>query len=219
MSRIGLRERVKSVMSIAPQVNRPDQGESTLRGGPGSVTILDHDPVRCPLFQGFPVGFGRRNQPRPRPGRVWRPGLERLAARPASPPGHITLDGTARRGVSGGPARPSHGPPDGAGSSPLRIRVGRTIASMELHPLAAMAEPGLDGARAAAITMESGGGTGMFYWLHLLERGSGTPSVVASAFLGDRVEHRHPRLRWGHGRGPPGDPGADRRATAVRPSK
>lgn len=62
------------------------------------------------------------------------------------------------------------------------------IASMELHPMAAMSEPGIGPARAAAIIMESGGGTGMFYWLHLLERSLGAPSVVASAYLGDRVE-------------------------------
>ena len=64
----------------------------------------------------------------------------------------------------------------------------RDIASMELHPMTAISAPGPDQARAAAIIMESGGGTGMFYWLHLLERTAASPSVVASAYLGDRVE-------------------------------
>ena len=62
------------------------------------------------------------------------------------------------------------------------------IASLELHPMVAIPEPAEGLARAAAIIMESGGGTGMFYWLHLLERTEGAPRVVASAYLGDRVE-------------------------------
>lgn len=60
--------------------------------------------------------------------------------------------------------------------------------SMALHPTVGIAEPRDGVARAAAVTLESGGGTGMFYWLHLLERTTGPPRVVASAYLGDRID-------------------------------
>ncbi len=66
--------------------------------------------------------------------------------------------------------------------------------SFELTESVALGEPGPDLALAAVVTRETGGGSGMFYWLHLLQRRSGPPTVVASAFLGDRVEILELRL-------------------------
>lgn len=65
---------------------------------------------------------------------------------------------------------------------------GEPIASLELGEAVAIEPPGPEVARAAVVIRESGGGTGMFSWLHLLERRTGAPQVVASGFLGDRVE-------------------------------
>ncbi|MDZ4675013.1 MAG: hypothetical protein SGI84_11205 [Gemmatimonadota bacterium] len=74
------------------------------------------------------------------------------------------------------------------GAFPPADSSGEPIATLELAEVVAIAPPGVEVAQAAVVIRESGGGTGTFSWLHLLERRDGPPRVVASAFLGDRVD-------------------------------
>lgn len=123
----------------------------------------------------------------------------------------LSLAGCADRGANGPPADQPSPPPiitlqelqsanfpadllDRAlvrldqGRFPPADSSGEPIATLDLAEPVAIAAPGPGVARAAVVVRESGGGTGMFSWLHLLERREGPPRVVASAYLGDRVD-------------------------------
>lgn len=74
------------------------------------------------------------------------------------------------------PARP---PAESAGGVEPELQL--------VQPVAFGADSGL-GPVAAAVVVESGGGTGSFSWLHLMARVGRRVAAVASGYLGDRVE-------------------------------
>jgi hypothetical protein len=132
--------------------------------------------------------------------RVWRPALAVLMALAAGAcqPAPPAAEGSAAAPViTLDELRTAAYPSDLLDGSMVRLAngvfppadsIGEPLAALELAEPIAASEPGAEVARAAVVVRESGGGTGTFSWLHLLERRDGPPRVVASGYLGDRIE-------------------------------